>query len=410
MIRAIRVLMLFAVIPAAHAERKYLLSFSSDVLTGGTNQIGTSSYFLGSVSKGLSPFYGAYPTVNLKSVGRRSTLDVTYTFTFDRYEMETVATTLGHNFRSEFNSQLSRTLRFRMNGTFTTTPQVSTVNVLTGISLNPLGDFNYIFEPQLLDNIYKHATAGIGLDLDLGKTSFLSFSASGGLTRYDADARASFGLLSNQTRLEGSLSYNYRKSQHQTWGIKYTAYENFFRAYGNVRSHSASITYSRELSPSLHVNLAAGPSFTEKTRTQPEYFGYTASIDISKTIRTNLISLRYNHRSGDSTGYGGATDSHQAGIGFSRAIGKRVTLRVDAFASEQKQRVSSAFKQRSISGSAALSRAVGKHWQVSLGASYQDYPSESSVIFPYPSYPGRVNRRVYLSIGYRMPEMWRVAK
>jgi len=400
--------LILAAAPGARAERKYLFGFSSDILTGVTNQAATGNSNLSPVTGGYFPFYSTYPSLSLKSIGRRSTLDLNYTFTVDRYETDDAITTMGHALRSVFVSELGKRTRLRLNGEFNTTPQLSLINVLTGFTLNPQGGFGYIYDPQTFENAYQRASGGAELELDLTRSSFLTFAGSGAYVHYGSSVSTA-AYLSNQIRAEGSLAYSYRRGRRQTWGVKYSAYQNDFDRYGKVRSQSAMLTFARELSPSLRLTLDAGPSYTEKSSSRPEYLGYNASINISKTIHTNLITLNGSHRTGDSTGLGGATDSTQVGLSYSHTFGRNTTLRVDASAFDQKQHSSSAYRYRGISGSLALLRMIGRHWQIGVGASYQDYPSASGV-YPTGGYPGRVYKRLYLSMGYRMPELWRASK
>lgn len=405
----VMVLLVLAAAQGARAERKYVIGFTGDVVGGATNQAGSGSFNLAPLAdKSYIPFYSAYPSLSLKSIGRSSTLELNYSFTMDRYEAVDPITTLGHAFRSQLTSQVGKKSRLKLYGDFNTTPQLSLINVLTGFSLSPLGGFNYLYDPQVFENVYHRGGGGASLEVDLTKSSFLTIAGSGSYVHYGSSASTA-AFLSNQIRGEGSLAYSYRKSRRQTWGMKYTYHQNDFSRFGFVRGHSFALTSDSELRPTVKMRLEAGPAYTEKYLTQPEYLGFSALVNISKTFHSNLITVGYSHLSGDSTGYGGVTESDRIGLSFSHMFGRFTTLSIDATAFNQKQQGTSAYKYKSVGGSASLTRLVGKHWRFGIGASYQDYPSQEG-LYPTGGYPSRVYKRFYVSIGFHVPELWRGSK
>ncbi|HYK87522.1 MAG TPA: hypothetical protein VE398_02040 [Acidobacteriota bacterium] len=387
---------------SGYAERKYTFGTNCDFMGGASNQIGSSSLNLSQLQKGTTYFYSVYPSLTLKSVGQHSTLDLNYTFVGERYQMSPALTTTSHAFTGNFTSQVGKRARLRLSDTFNTVPDFSTINVLQGFTYTPQG-FQYVFQPELTRRSSISNAATAGLDIDLSKKSFLTFAASGSYRHYEGEV-AIPGYLSDQIRIEGSLGYSHRHSPRQTWTLRYIVYQNDFKHYYNVRSHAATLGLTRVVRPTLNLTLEAGPAYTEKTQLQKEYVGYSASATISKLVHANRFYLNYSHRSGDSTGLGLVTDSDQGGLGFALALARRTSLNFDASGFKQKQKSSNAYDYSGVRGSLALQQNLGDRWVISIGGSYQTYLQQQA---------GTNNlayKRVYLSFGYRIPELWRVSK
>jgi hypothetical protein len=380
----------------ARAERKYVLGTSVDFMGGVTNQ--ARGLDLSRLGEGVFPFYSVYPSISLSSTGQRSTIDLDYTFTGEYFQTTPRLTTTSHAFTGSFTTQLSRTARLRLSDTFSTTPDYYTINVLKGFTFTPEG-FQYVFEPQLYLRSQISNSANLGLDIDLNPKSTLTFTASGSYLHYeDAVFRSNFY---NQMRIEGSLAFSRRMSGRQTLGINYRIWQNDYEDYDKVRSHAATLSLSRELSPDVHLALEAGPSFTEKTELMNSYVSCFASAQISKQLDKNLFSAGYSYRPGDSTGLGTVSDSHQGTLGFSRTLWRKGSINFQASAFTQSQRSTDVHDYWGAHGSLALSRQFGEHWVASVGGSYMTYLGQTGNYYNY------ADKRVYVSFGFRLPELLR---
>lgn len=246
-------LLLFAF--PAHAERKYFLGTTLDVLAGAGNQIGTSSFNLESIKAGFTPYYSAYPSISLKSVGKHSDLDLDYTFAGEYYQMNPGFTSTWHATTGSFNAQLGNRTHLKISDTFSTMPQYSAIAVLKGSTITPEGQ-QYVFEPQIYQRSSISDSGNIGVDVDVTPKSFLTFAASGSFRQYDETVNQT--NFSNQMRVEGSLSFSHKHSTQTTWNLKYRVWQNDYQDnFPTARAHSATIGLSRVLSPGLKLTLEA---------------------------------------------------------------------------------------------------------------------------------------------------------
>jgi hypothetical protein len=368
--------------PLTFAERKTNFETTVDFMGGASNQAGTS----GQSQKSMSATSSLYPSMNIRSRGEHSELDLNYAFNVERYFSHPGTTNTSHSFTATVSSRPNKRFGLHFSDTFRSSSDSSMVNVLKGFSFTST-DFQYAFEPQLSKRSTVNNSASAGLDVNLGKQSYLTFGASGSYLNYSGDAASS--VLSNQFRLEGNLSYSYRNGKRRTWSAKYSAYQNDLQNYGKTLSQAMTVVYAQELRPTLSLNLEAGPSYTGKTQTQKAYVAYNTSVNVSKLLHSNRFSFFYSHRSGDSTGYGSATDSHHGGLSFSRSLGQKSSINFSASTFTQTQD-----DYRGLQGSLSLSRSLGRYLSMNLGGSYQNNKGHTAASF------SNENKRLFVSLRY----------
>ena len=384
-----------------HAERKYVLGTSVDFVGGVGNQVGQSAFNMSRLEDGIVPFYTVYPSIDFESTGRRSLIGIHYAFSADRYEMTPSFTTTSHAVTASLSTQLGRTARFRISNTFNSMPDFSTINVLKGFNITPEG-FQYVFEPQLYKRSNISNSGNAALDVDLGPRSFLTFGVSGSYRRYDDSVDRNY--FNDQMRIEGNLAFSHRTGKRQVWSFGYRVWQNDYEDRYDVRSHAGTIGLSRELNPETSLKLEAGPSFTEKSDVADSYLSYIIDAQLARRLGKNLFTAAYTHRSGDSTGLGGSSESHQGSLGFKRNIGRSASISFQASGFRQSQEESDLDDYWGVRSSLALSRQLGEYWVVSVGGSYMTYLGKSESYYDY------TYKRVYASIGFRLPELWRGEK
>jgi hypothetical protein len=387
--------MIFLLANMGFAERKYVLGTSVDFM-GGVGNDTQGNINLQQLGEDVAPFFSVYPSVSLSSTGQHSTLKLDYTFIAEHYFTTDGLTTTSHAVTGSFNSQLSRTVRLRIWDTFDTAPSYSTINVLQGFTYTP-GGFQYVFEPQLYKSSSISNTGNVAVDVDLSSKSFLTFGASGAFLSYDEAVSGS--SLSDQSRVEGNITYSHKQSKRLTWNLKYAFRQNDYDKYDSTRTHTPTFGLMAELSPSMNLTLEAGPAFIKD-----EYVSYVINANISKQFEANRFMAGYSHYAGDSTGLGGSTESHQGYLGFSRTLGRAWSISFFASAFRQSQRDSTIYDYWGVDGSAGLSRMFGKHWVASVGASYMTYLGQTGGQNDY------AYKQVYGSIGFRFPELWKGQK
>ena len=212
--------------------------------TGGiSNQVGASSLTL----EKAAPFFGVSPSLNLRSVGKHSSLDLGYTFSAERFRMSSDnLTTTYHVATAGFTAQFGNRTHLRIYDTFDTMPSYSTINVMKGFIITPTG-FQYAFEPQLYKTFSMSNNGNIGVDVDLTSKSYLSFEGSGSYRHYNDTLNRTY--FSDQLRTAGSFAFNHKHSTRTTWSVKYAYWQNDYKDFATSRTHSASLGVSRKLSP-----------------------------------------------------------------------------------------------------------------------------------------------------------------
>jgi hypothetical protein len=383
-----------------HAERKYTLGHSLDIMGGASNESGNLNTNLTTSQPGLHALYSAFPSVDLISEGQHSTYDLHYSFVFERFHTNPILTTTSHAFTGNYAGQIGKNVNLRLSDTFNTVPDYSLLNVLRGTA--PADGFQYVFEPALFQRTNISNTTDIGLDVDLTEKAFLTFEGSVAFLFYDENVQTR--ALSDQVRSEGSFAFMNRHSSRLSWGLKYTYLQNDYELYATSRSHSGTLVLSGTLSPTWELNLEAGPSFAEEREFVDSYVSYIANVNLARQMRTNRFTIGYAHNVADSTGLGSSTENHNGMMGFSQMLGSKLLLDFQAMAFQQNSRESNLNDYWGVQGSGALTRKLGKYWVFSLGASYMTYIGRTGGFADYSS------ERYYASIGYRIPELWKSEK
>jgi hypothetical protein len=373
------VLIILLMIGAAgeiRGERKNSWGTSVNFVGGGSNQVGEGSTLRGS---DLSAFYSLYPSIMLSSAGEHSTINLDYHFAVDRSQMDKGVTDTSHRFSGSIASQLGNRSRLKLSGNMNSMSDYSMINVLKGIIPSP-GEFQYIYEPELLKRSNISSGGSLGLDVTLTDKSFLTFAGSGNY-RFYKNATVS-NNLSDQLRVEGSFSYSRKATDRSTWNLKYAIRQNDYQRFATSRSHSITLGFAHRLSPKWQFNLNAGSSFVEKAD-----LSYEVDANISRQSRGNNISAGYLHHTAESTGLGGSTDIHQGNMSFSQMLGRSTSIELDAAAFKQKL-----YDSWGSHGAVALSQQLGRYWALSFGGSYLRDKGRSSKRF-YVSLNFAVNKK-----------------
>ena len=395
--RCLVILSLFVGIAGTiRAERKYTAGLQTDFASGGTNRLGSGNFELG----GLAPFYAVYPSFEFKSIGPHSRLDFNYAFGLDRYVNEHQFNSESHSMGTSLTLAASQKVRLKFSDTFQATPDITSFNVVRGVLFTSSAPV-FLYDPIALHRNSLSNDASATVEYELSPKSMLSFGAQHTFRVYDEIASLPGGL-SDQYRLRGIVGYTRKVDEHRSLSLEYSTSYSDYSDFENVRTQDLSLGYSGQLSPSVSLRLSAGPSYTESLDSDRSYPGYNASIRIQKSIRSNQVSLHFVHRTGDSTGLGSVSDTDNAGLGFNWLLGRRVTLNFDASAFQGRQRFDNPFNLRGISGTGGLAFMLSRTWTLAAGALYQR--QEDTALQDVES------KRIYVSLRYRAPELWRFAR
>jgi hypothetical protein len=391
---------LFGMAPFARAERKFILGAQVSLMAGGTNQITDSSLAYFQTQSSLSQFIGLYPSVDLKAVGRRSQMNFSYTAQGDYYKEEQIVMSVTHNAGANLNFQAGKNVRLALNGSFSNVPDYASLNVYKGLTLTPWG-FQYVYEPTLAQRTSRDISGGGTIDWSLANNSQITMAVYVYLRNYEKNDLFK-NKLSDQARYEGKLSFSHKMGERRTLSFSYDLAENTFLEYSNARTHSATFSYSHQLTPNTKYSIEAGPSLVDGSMDSKNYFGYFASAQISRKIRSSQASFNFSHRTGDSTGLGGVSETQSAGLSLSCPFGRRISATVNATAYDSHARLDNPYNTRSFSGALNMSYALGRRWSLGIGGSYRNNEGIRMLNNEY--------KRIFLSLAYNAPDLWRFSR
>ncbi|MBM3791201.1 MAG: hypothetical protein FJW35_12760 [Acidobacteria bacterium] len=367
-LRGALLFLLFASTSDAQTHRTFRIGPSFDAAGGIGNMLGESSSV--QLPNRNIRFYAFSPSVEFSTVGERSQLDLNYSYVWERYDMTPRITVDSHVLDASFTSRLSRAVRLTITETFRNVPDYNAFRAFRP-GRAPSGEFTYSFDTlQAEQSVLENNTRG-QLAVDVTPRSTLTFGGTSSVRRYSNDS--SFrGWLSDQERTQGDAAFAYRPSARTSWRVKYVFIHNHFETFGTYITQTASAGLNHQIAPSITIDLEAGPSYTITQAAGENHLGYTASASLSRTVRTNRFSIRYNRRAGDSSGFGSISDTHNAGVDFHQLFGSRVIASLNAQAFDSRYRQDSpTTSMRGYYGSASLGFVLSRNLLLMLGAGYR---------------------------------------
>ncbi len=382
----------------ARAERKYTIGTQIDLVTGTTSRSTESGLDLTQPLQDRTFFYALYPSLAITSAGDHSLFQASYAFGLNRTNTGLNLDNGSHVTSATYQASLNRRWRVSLAESFEMTSDFTTLNVLRGNISSP-EEFRFLFYPVAIRRSSQANNASGRVECLLSDKSSLSFGVSHALRNYPDDPLVR-GFLSDQQRIGGSITYMRRRSERSSWTLSYTgAYYNF-REFEGSQTHAVSAGYSHNLNPTLTLYVAAGPSFVQNSGNS--YATYDASVRLLKLLKPNLVSLYYSYASGEGTGLGSISDTQHAGFGFSRPVRKKISLSFDLSGFQSHGRLGNAYGTRGASGAATVGVALNKTMSLNVGGQYQRY--DQAAIF------GFQDRRVFVSLRFLTPELWRFAR
>jgi len=259
----------------------------------------------------------------------------------------------------------------------------------SSVSNHALGKFTYEFNPK----------------------SNLSFGASYDLRDYQENASFA-GRLSNQNRIAGDLEYRRQIGEHGSWKAHYRFVRNQIKDLGDSNTHNWMVEYSHQLGPRLVLSFGGGPALTEEPVLARNVTSYSAAASLVRSFRRDRLSLFFDRRAGDASGYGHVSNTQSIGIGLHHPIHRAVSVSFTASAFDSRPLVpldqidplqrDTFQKYRGVSGAVDLAFALNKHLQLSGGAAYNKLEGINLLT--------REQKQIYAALRYRVPELWRFAR
>jgi len=376
----------------ARGERKFDFGSQYDFSFGGTNQSGSTQ-----IQQSLAPFYGFYPSVNMQSAGRRSMLNLSYTALLERFNGDQKINSFAHVLHSGFAVNAGPRFRLNFSGSFSSAPDYTFVQVLQGFPTVP--DANFVYQPAIGKSTMKTFRGGAGAELDLSYRSYVTFDFSTWALNHEQNSTIT-GTFVDQRRKEGRLGYWYRFSAHQSIDLQYAVITNDYAELGRGRTQAAVIGLTRQFSPALDIHVQAGPAYVTYDNI-PGYYGYVLSASLTRKIRSSNIAGYYSHTPGDSSGLGTLSNLHAGGISIFSPFWKRMELGTSLSAFTSRGAIDGSNRYRGFYGTVNISYPLSPRWFVAWGGSYRWNVYDNAMQQEY--------KRLFMSIRFRAPELWRTS-
>ncbi len=377
----------------ARAERKFIIGDQYDFSLGATNQVGATST---AFQRGLAPFYGFAPSVDVKSVGHKSVLDMSYTALAERYEGDQKLNLFSQAAAGDFTVNPSHSLKLDFRGLFSSVPDYTSVDVLKGAVPAP-DTFRFVFQPATGKSTRQTFGGGASAEFDLSYRSYFIAEYSASWLNYQLSSPVP-GSLVDQRRDEGRFGYWYRLDPHRSIDIQYVVTTNNYSGLGTGRTHAALIGYTRQFSPALQMHFDAGPAYVTFSGI-PSYYGYVLSASLVRTIRSSRLSAFYSHTPGDSTGFGTLSDVHSGGLALFSPIWKRIAVNSSISGFWARGAANSLNSYEGGYGTLEFAYPLNNRWFLTWGGSY--------ALNVYNAPGNQEFKRLYMSIRFRAPEFWR---
>ena len=383
-------------------DRKYVVGTTVDFVSGGNGQSAAGIGVTDGSNQASSFFYEVYPSIQMRSTGEHSTLEVSYAFGFSR-----VSSGLNYNSNSQavstkLSTSLSPKWKVSLSDSFQMTSNFMTFNTTRGVTSSPDG-FHFLFNPVTINQSSQSNNATITADYARNEKSTLSVSGSYSVLKYPQQTLLG-GSLSDQQRISESITYSQRTTQRDTWSVAYaTGYLNF-QQFENAVSHTFSGGYSRQIRPTLTVRFTAGPTYVQTPGSGPagSYKSYNTQVTVQKLIKANPFSFYYGHDSGETSGLGSISDNDRVGFNTSRIIGNNANLFVDVSAFNARGRLGNPYSARGMSAAVTLGVPLTRMLSLQWGGQYQHY-SQTSLF-------GFEQKRIYVSLKINAPELWKLSR
>jgi hypothetical protein len=382
---------------AAHAERRYTLGSQLNFVAGGTNQQTLSSI---QFQKGLAPFYGFYPTVDILSAGQTTQVNLSYSALLERYVGDQSFTSNSNLARVGFLKKGQR-YKLEFNASFSDSPEDLLINVITG-TVPEANGFRFLFQPSRTQSSRQAIYGGAGTEVTLSERSYLSFDfLAASLNYYDINAPPNTDpnslLFLDQIRKEGRLGYAYKLDGSHVASVHYIYTDTSFGGHGIGKTQGVAFTYATQINPALQFTVTGGPAFLSG-RLEPVSVGYIAAARVMRRLGSSNLAAYYNHGSGDGTGLGSLSNIHSTGFNMSSPLSRKIAIGV-GISSFIGAGGSGVGRYTGVYSAADLSYELGRRWYVSLGGEYRFNSNNSPLDQDF--------KRIFVSLRFRAPDLWR---
>jgi hypothetical protein len=348
-----------------------------------------------------SYYYRVFPSLTMTAKGQRSTMQASYAFGYNRDKTLAGASNDSHVATLTLSAPVGRDWKINITDSFARTSNLAAFNASRGVTSPVPTTFNFLFYPSGVNQTSQNSSTQIGAEYRLTATATLAMNASYARLNY-LNGGGFGGALTNQQRTSVGASYRQQTNERGSWSVDYTMAYLTFTAFESTQSQSVTAGYSYRFGNDMQFQVKAGPSYANNPQSGRSYASYNASASLQKILKTNTISLYASQTSGDATGLGGVSDSRTAGFSFNHRLAQNMTVSADTSAFDSQAKLGNSFSTRG--GSAALTVGVSFTKTISLnwGGQYQRYQQ----LAPF----GYEQKRLFISLRYNDPELWRSSR
>jgi len=387
------------------AERINTVGVSGGIIASADDRPYVGGLSLGSDSDEVFFVGSFFPRISLNSRGPASLFSVYYGFGMNRVNSDLDLDTESHSVGMEWNAALGSRGSFSLTSNFRKSPDIDSFTVFSGIVEAPDGYF-FDFDTVALQRDSYWSSTSAALGLELSERSELEFF--GGFSFKNYEDLAEF-RQEDQVRSHGGINYSRDITERTSW---YTGYEirywEYFSGASSAYSHNADFGVRYRFSPSLTLNLSAGPAYVVYAGNQGVFdneTGYNVRAVLAKRIERHLFSLSYNERSAATYGAGGIVKSRDAGLSYSRDF-ERILLNASVRYFKTESLFEAGYSPEGVFSMASLGFKLARSLMLEVGGSYRKQDDNNSDVgFRYADYD---RKRVFFSIRFNFPELWRI--
>lgn len=373
---------------ASADDRPYIEGFSP----GGTSD---EYFFVGSF----------FPRITLSSRGPASLFSVYYGFGMNKVKSDLDLDSESHSVGMQWDSALGQRGTFSLSSDFRKSPDFDSFTLFSGIVETPDGYF-FDFETVALqrDSYWSSTSADIGYMV--GPRSRLNFTGSFSFKNYEdlPDFRQE-----DQIRSQAGMKFSRDISERTSWNTGYDIrYWEYFGGDSSAYSHNLGLGLRHMFSPTLSLNLSAGPAYVVYTGGE-EIFdnkaGYNASAALQKRVEKHLFSLSYNERSAATYGAGGIVKTRDAGLDYSREF-EWILINASLRYFDTEALYEAGYSPEGIYSMLSLGFKLARSLMLEVGGSYRKQDNDDSGFES--RYQNYDRRRIFVSIRFNFPELWRM--
>jgi hypothetical protein len=378
-------------------QRNYVFGTSTDLATGSANS-GRTNVVQQTHDEPLKFFYSVYPSLTMAATGGHSSLTASYVFGFEQMQTSPKSNSQSHGSTIALSSILNQKWNIKLSDSFEQTTDATTFNGIRGVTVADEG-FRFLFYPVTTHLRTRSNLANFAVAYAVSDTSGLSFNAAHSYRTYGAREELFRRELPDQQVVSGTVMFTKRTSLYAAWTIAYRGDFSTFADFQNARTYGIDGGYSNRIAPDLTFGVTIGAARVNNSI--DSYIGYNASANLQKKIGRNSFRINYAQTSGQASGLGSTSDNRSAGLAIAHEF-RGANLFTDISAFDVRGTLDNSLNTRGVSGTASLAIPLISKLSIVGGAQYQR--NTGTALYDF------TQKRVFLSLRYTEPNLWRFAR